>query len=209
MMAIFFWFDMDASGGIWECYHAREQFKRQRRTMTRPITALRICVIRPSSSRAILLAGHRQFQCLVGKNGLTARKREGDGKSPRGKFSLVSVKLRRDRINHLSHVLPSSPLRQTDGWCDAVGDRNYNRAVLGGYHASHERLWRSDHAYDILIVLDYNLQPRRQGYGSAIFFHIAADGKTFTEGCIALSLSDMRKLLPSISRNTKMQIGPS
>jgi L,D-peptidoglycan transpeptidase YkuD (ErfK/YbiS/YcfS/YnhG family) len=93
------------------------------------------------------------------------------------------------------------------GWCDAPGHRNYNRPVALPFAASHERLSRRDSAYDIVIVMDYNLSPRRQCRGSAIFFHLIHDGATVTEGCIAVSLADMRKILPCLSGRSRIVIG--
>lgn len=90
------------------------------------------------------------------------------------------------------------PARRDDGWCDAPADRNYNRPVRLPYSASTERMWRSDHLYDLVIILDYNIWPRQRGRGSAIFLHIARDGFQPTEGCIALRRQDLGKLLSRI-----------
>lgn len=90
------------------------------------------------------------------------------------------------------------PARRDDGWCDAPADRNYNRPVRLPYAASTERMWRSDHLYDLVIILDYNIWPRQRGRGSAIFLHIAREGFQPTEGCIALRSQDLEKLLSRI-----------
>lgn len=87
--------------------------------------------------------------------------------------------------------LPVSPLHPSLGWCDAPGDANYNRIVRLPYAASHERLWRRDHLYDLIVILGYNDYPRAQGRGSAIFMHLARAGYSPTEGCVALSRRDM------------------
>ena len=68
-------------------------------------------------------------------------------------------------------------------------------------------MWREDHAYDVVIVLSHNQRPRLQNGGSAIFFHLARDGYPPTAGCVAISLADMRRLLPRLARACRMRIG--
>lgn len=91
-------------------------------------------------------------------------------------------------------------------WCDAVGDPNYNRPVRAPFKPSHEKLRRDDGLYDICIVLDWNLTPRKRRCGSAIFFHLARPGYTPTEGCVAIAPQDMRRLLPFLGKNTVLQV---
>ena len=92
-------------------------------------------------------------------------------------------------------MLQAEPLRPDAGWCDAPGDRNYNRKVALPYAASAEKLWRDDHLYDVLVVLHYNIAPRSQGRGSAIFLHVGRPGLAPTEGCIAMKLEHLLQLL--------------
>lgn len=129
--------------------------------------------------------------------------------TPRGSFRLLGAMIRAERIGlrcadiELTQILPS------DGWCDAPGDRNYNRPISLPYPASHEELSRQDHLYDVAIVMDYNVTQRltAKGGGSAIFFHLAREGYTPTEGCVAVSLRDMLWLLPRLGPETEMVIG--
>ena len=136
-----------------------------------------------------------QFPCLLGKNGRTFRKREGDGKSPRGRWLLVDAYFRQDRILALPRAIRLKP---SDAWCDAPGHKDYNRKVVLPFAASHEKLWREDEAYDILITTNYNRRPRLRGAGSAIFLHLWRKGATATEGCIALRRHDMLIVLSKI-----------
>ena len=92
------------------------------------------------------------------------------------------------------------------GWCDAVGNRNYNRAVCFPYPASAEHLWRADDLYDLIVVLSHNERPRIQARGSAVFIHVARPGLRPTEGCVALKKSDLRKVLQHAKRNCKIVI---
>jgi L,D-peptidoglycan transpeptidase YkuD (ErfK/YbiS/YcfS/YnhG family) len=162
--------------------------------------------LRASSPIARLHLGHRVFFCLIGKTGTTARKREGDGASPRGSFRMIKLLERLDRVQPHQSLLKRAQIRDTDGWCDGAGDRNYNRQVTLPYPASHEKLARQDSAYNAVVILDYNLHPRKRGAGSAIFFHLIRDGATHTEGCVAVSARDMRLILATCGHSTRMII---
>ncbi len=126
-------------------------------------------------------------------------KREGDHASPIGTFSLLLGYYRPDRMRRWSSSLPLTPLRPGLGWCDDMASPAYNRLVSIPYPWSHERLWRDDHLYDVVIVLDYNYRRRRSGRGSAIFLHCARPDLAPTEGCIALRAEDLRRLLPRLA----------
>ena len=65
---------------------------------------------------------------------------------------------------------------------------------------------RDDRLYDACIVLDWNISPRRRGRGSAIFFHLARQGYTPTQGCVAVSAAVMRRLLPRLSRQSVLRV---
>jgi L,D-peptidoglycan transpeptidase YkuD (ErfK/YbiS/YcfS/YnhG family) len=134
-------------------------------------------------------------RCAIGKGGRRPKLREGDGITPRGEWPVREVLYRADRMRRPRTALPVRVIRQIDGWCDAAQDRNYNRRVKLPYRASHERLWRDDRLYDVVVVLGYNDRPRSRGRGSAIFMHLAREGYRPTAGCIAMSRSDMLRLL--------------
>ena len=139
--------------------------------------------------------GHVQFPCALGRGGRRPKRCEGDGVTPCGAWPIRHVLYRPDRIARPHTALPVAPLRPDMGWCDAVGDANYNRLVTLPYAASHERLWREDHLYDVVVILGVNDFPRSKGRGSAIFMHLARPGYLPTEGCVALSRPDMLKAL--------------
>jgi L,D-peptidoglycan transpeptidase YkuD (ErfK/YbiS/YcfS/YnhG family) len=132
--------------------------------------------------------GYVQFPCALGRGGRGPKAREGDGVTPIGHWPVRQVLYRPDRIARPRTALPVVPLAPGLGWCDETGDANYNRMVRLPYPASHERLWRRDHLYDLVVVLGYNDMPRSQGRGSAIFMHLARPGYRPTAGCIALAL---------------------
>ena len=159
------------------------------------------------ATTGMLVLGSLRLHCALGRSGQKAQKREGDGATPRGKFRLRQVYYRPDRVQRPSTRLPVRQLRPSDGWCDQAGDRNYNRHVRHPYPANAETMWRQDALYDIVVVLTYNERPRVQGRGSAIFMHVARNGLRPTEGCLALALPDLRRLLSLLDGHATVRIG--
>lgn len=166
-----------------------------------------VSALSPRSTRGWLRLGHMRFACALGRAGRRATKREGDGATPLGRHGLIGVLYRPDAVLRPRTRLAVKAIRRDYGWCDARGDRNYNREVRLPYPASHERLWREDRLYDLVVVLDYNIRSRRQGAGSAIFMHLARPGFTPTEGCIALNLRDLTLLLSRLRPGAAVVVG--
>lgn len=158
------------------------------------------------STTGRLTCGHLVVPCALGRSGIGALKREGDGKTPRGRFRLENALFRKDRLIRPKTGLPVNASAPDDGWCDAASDRNYNRRIRHPYPSSAERLWRDDGLYDALVVIDYNRRPRRRGAGSAIFLHVAEKGLKPTEGCVALRRSDLLKVMARLGRRTRLVI---
>ena len=164
----------------------------------------------PRETQGTLRLGGRRFACALGRAGIVRTKCEGDGGTPQGTWPLREMFYRADRLSPPETGLPLRPLHPSNGWCDAVADPAYNRPVRLPYPASAENLWRTDPLYDVIIVLGYNDNPVVPGAGSAIFFHIAqpqAGALRPTEGCVAVSLDDMREILPDCTPKTLMRIG--
>ena len=176
--------------------------------MTGKPNLARIMVAKAAAGKSfgLMVADGLRVRCALGRSGITGRKREGDGATPSGRLGLVAVLYRPDRLGRPVTALPSVPLRPDAGWCDDPTDRRYNRAVRLPFGASHERLWRDDGLYDVIVVLDYNLERPRPGAGSAIFLHIAAPEFSPTEGCIAVRLADMRRLLARAGPGTWLDV---
>jgi L,D-peptidoglycan transpeptidase YkuD (ErfK/YbiS/YcfS/YnhG family) len=160
------------------------------------------------TAAATLTAFGTTHRIALGQGGALAAeaKREGDGATPCGRWSLDGLLLRPDRVPAPATALPWRWLRPQDGWCDAVGDPAYNRPVSHPYPASAERLWRDDHAYDVIIVLGHNQHPVVQGMGSAIFWHVAQPDWRPTEGCIAMDRDSLVALLPSLAPGMHLEI---
>lgn len=161
----------------------------------------------------LLTFGALAISCTIGKGGScpASAKREGDGCTPLGRWPIRAALIRPDRVR-----LPASPaiswrwLRDDDGWSDDPADPLYNRPIFLPHPFSHERLWREDGAYDILVVLGHNDAPPVPGLGSAIFFHCqtsdAAGTPKPTEGCVAVSRGNMERLLPLLTPAMTMEI---
>lgn len=133
-------------------------------------------------------------------------KREGDGATPLGCFHLLGVFYRPDRTARPATRLPVIAIRPAWGWCDDSADRNYNRRVVLPYPASHERLWRDDALYDLVVVLDYNVSARKRCAGSAIFMHVARPGFLPTEGCVALAPADLARVLARLGPGARITV---
>jgi L,D-peptidoglycan transpeptidase YkuD (ErfK/YbiS/YcfS/YnhG family) len=175
--------------------------------MRRILRQLRIFTRCASATGGVLVAGNLVLACKIGRSGIRALKREGDGATPRGSLRLVNLLRRPRRLRFAPTALPWRLIRPDDGWCEVPADRNYNRLVRLPYPASHERLLREDGLYDAIVVLDHNRMPRRRYGGSAIFLHLWRDDGGPTQGCVAVSPASMRKLLAICGPSTRLKIG--
>ncbi|MEI6628466.1 MAG: L,D-transpeptidase family protein, partial [Alphaproteobacteria bacterium] len=142
------------------------------------------------------------FPCQVGCNGFTNNKYEGDGCTPIGKWKLLKVYYRSDRVKALKCALPKVAITPDMGWSDDTKDPLYNSAIKLPYDFSHEKLWRDDHLYDLLITINHNTNPVIPGQGSAIFIHQMHENETPTAGCLALKLADLEYLVSTITTDT-------
>jgi L,D-peptidoglycan transpeptidase YkuD (ErfK/YbiS/YcfS/YnhG family) len=181
------------------------------RQLSRGLTRLRVVGAPRLGANAApkgrLIAGATQIPCAIGRAGIGRGKIEGDGKTPAGRFPILWFYFRPDSGFRPQRTFRALPLRPDSAWCDDPGDRNYNRSVSLPYGKSREGMWREDRLYDVVGVLDYNLRPRVQGRGSAIFFHLARPDLSPTAGCLALRAADMRRLLPRLSRKVVIVVG--
>jgi L,D-peptidoglycan transpeptidase YkuD (ErfK/YbiS/YcfS/YnhG family) len=149
-----------------------------------------------------LTAGPLTLPVALGRGGIKANKREGDGATPRGTFRLVRLWWRADRHPRPATLLPVRRIGADDGWCEDPADRRYNRPVKLAPASHADRLKRADALYDFIIELDHNMRPRVAGRGSAVFIHVARLGFAPTAGCIALQLPALRRLLTQLGPRT-------
>jgi len=165
---------------------------------------------RPSGENAggvISWPGHTA-RCAIGRGGVCQAqdKREGDGRTPAGIWPLRRLFWRPDRIDLATTRLQSRPIGPSDAWCDDPGCPDYNRLVVRPHPGRTETLWREDHAYDLVVELGYNDCPVIPGAGSAIFMHVAQPHFSPTEGCVALSLSDLVALVSRAQAGDAIQV---
>lgn len=144
---------------------------------------------------------------VVGKNGATGNKQEGDNKTPLGlyKISLIFGTLSDSEINKM----PFRRISSEDKYIDDSEHPDYNCWISGGTSArSYETMLRPDGLYALGAIIDYNTNPIIPGKGSAIFLHIWRGQRIGTEGCIAMSLTNLKLLLESLkfSRNPHILI---
>jgi L,D-peptidoglycan transpeptidase YkuD (ErfK/YbiS/YcfS/YnhG family) len=157
-------------------------------------------------SQGWLMAGSSQIPVALGRSGILANKREGDGGTPRGRFRLVRLWWRSDRAVRPHTMLPVRRIGKQDGWSEDPNDRLYNRPIQVPDGSPGDRLWRDDRLYDLIIELDHNTRPRIAGRGSAVFIHVAREGFKPTAGCVALSAPRLQRLLERIGPKTRIVI---
>ncbi len=92
------------------------------------------------------------------------------------------------------------------GWCDDPKSKKYNMLITYPFSFGSERLYRNDNIYDVIVVLNYNMDPITKNKGSAIFIHIAKKNFTSTEGCVGIKKKDMKKIVRTIDKKTKVEI---
>jgi L,D-peptidoglycan transpeptidase YkuD (ErfK/YbiS/YcfS/YnhG family) len=152
-----------------------------------------------------LIAGPNRWPVALGRSGIRANKREGDGGTPRGLFRPVRLWWRADRMPRPRTLLPVRRIGKNDGWCENPADRRYNQPVsVTG--AAGDRLWRADGLYDFIVEIDHNTRPRVAGRGSAVFIHVARPGFGPTAGCVALASNRLKTLLEKLGPRTRIQI---
>tara|TARA_Y100001958_G_scaffold95200_1_gene65229 strand:- start:4819 stop:5313 length:495 start_codon:yes stop_codon:yes gene_type:complete len=157
-------------------------------------------------NKASLIIDEFEFKCSIGKNGTTNNKKEGDKKTPIGLFHIENLYFRKDRISKPRTKLKCVPIKRNMGWCNDPKDKkNYNKIVRVNNNIKHEKLFRKDNKYDLLIPIDYNRKKIILGKGSAIFIHLTNNYKG-TLGCISLNKNDFLILLRLINKNNKIKI---
>ena len=145
------------------------------------------------------------FKCCIGKKGLKIKKVEGDLATPKGTYLLKKLYYRSDKFKKIKTSLPKIKIRKNMGWCNDPKNMFYNSLIKIRKKVKHEKMYRKDKKYDLVIVIDYNLKKPVPFKGSAIFIHLTQNYKP-TAGCIALSKNDMLVLLKIINKKTKINI---
>ena len=155
----------------------------------------------------VLTPGGIRFQgqyhpCTIGKGGLTRRKTEGDGATPRGTHRIVGMLYRPDRMPAPTDW--AMPIGPGDLWSDDPKASDYNTMVRAPYGFSHEVLRRPDPLYDLVILTDWNWPYAVPGRGSAIFMHQWRRPGYPTEGCIGLARTSLHHIARQIRHQTRL-----
>ena len=146
-----------------------------------------------------------KFKCSIGKKGLKKNKIEGDKCTPRGLFDLGTVYYRSDRVQKPQTLLKTKIIKKDTAWCDDPASKFYNKEMRINKSINHEKLYRIDHKYDIVLIIKYNYKKVVSGKGSAIFIHLTKDYKP-TAGCIVLKKKDFLILLKLLNKKNKIKI---
>ena len=147
-----------------------------------------------------------KIKCAIGKKGIGYKKKEGDLITPSGHFKIKFILYRKDRVK-ISTKLEKKVIRKNMVWCDDPNSRQYNKLVKLPSAFSYEKLYRRENIYDIILVLNYNMNPAKKNKGSAIFIHIAKKNYKKTEGCVAIKKNELLKVLKFLRTGTIVKIG--
>ena len=172
----------------------------------RPLSVIRVRTRPGDRTRGVLLAGGLAIPVVLGRSGIRADKREGDGGTPRGRFRPRRLWWRADRGPRPRTFLPVRRIARDAAWCEDPSDRRYNRAFSRSAAEPGDRLWREDHLYDLIVEIDHNTRPRTAGRGSAVFVHVARPDGSATAGCVSASAKALRRLISRLGQGTRIEI---
>ena len=158
-----------------------------------------------NKSRFLEYRNHR-FRCALGKAGIGIKKKEGDNITPKGNFRIIKVYYRKDKIKKIHTKIKLIEIKKKMGWCIDPKSKDYNKQIKLPTKFNHEKLYRSDTLYDLILLISYNINPIIKNKGSEIFIHVAKRNYNPTAGCIALKKKDLIHLLRLIKKNTKVLI---
>ena len=147
-----------------------------------------------------------KFRCALGKGGVKKKTMEGDNITPKGIFKIIKIYFRSDKVKKIKTLIKKIKIKKNMGWCDDPNSRFYNKLINLPTKYSHEKLYRNDRLYDLIVVLSYNTNPIIKNRGSAIFMHIANNSYKKTKGCIALKKEHLIEIISKIKKNTKIKI---
>jgi len=147
-----------------------------------------------------------KFRCALGKSGIGDKEIEGDNVTPRGIYKIVKIYYRKDRIKKITSKFKLIEITKIMGWCNDIKSKKYNQLIKLPTKYSHEKLYRKDNVYDLILVLNYNMNPTIKNKGSAIFIHVTRKNYQSTQGCVALKKNNLIKLISKINKNIKIKI---
>jgi L,D-peptidoglycan transpeptidase YkuD (ErfK/YbiS/YcfS/YnhG family) len=173
----------------------------------RPVLAIWIRRAAGNPRRGRLVGAGISIPVALGRGGIRANKREGDGGTPSGSFHPQRLWWRADRHVRPRTFLPVRAIGDQDAWCEDPRHRHYNQPIRLARDSAGDRLKREDHLYDFIVEIDHNSRPRVRERGSAVFLHLARDNFGPTAGCVAMRKRAMLRLLQRLSPRTRIIIG--
>jgi len=147
-----------------------------------------------------------KFRCALGKAGIKRKGKEGDNITPKGIFKIIKIYYRSDKIKNITTSIRKIKIKKNMGWCDDPESFHYNKQIKLPSKFSHEKLYRRDHVYDLVVVINYNMNPIIKKRGSAIFIHIERNNYQPTQGCIGIKQKHLLTILKNIKKNEKIKI---
>jgi len=147
-----------------------------------------------------------KVKCALGKRGIGNKRREGDFITPKGNFKIKYILYRKDRIKRIQSKIKKIIIKKNMGWCDDPLSKNYNKLIKIPSEYNYEKLYKKDNVYDIILVLNYNMNPVVKNKGSAIFIHVTKANYKKTEGCVAIKKVHLLKIIKELKKNIKIKI---
>ena len=147
-----------------------------------------------------------KVKCALGKRGIGIKKMEGDKITPIGRYNIKFLLYRKDRIKKIKTKLKKIIIKKNMGWCDDSSSKNYNKLIRLPVKYNHEKLYKNDNSYDIILVLNFNMHPIKKNKGSAIFIHVAKKNYKKTLGCIAVSKISLLKIIKKLNKKSIVEI---
>ena len=147
-----------------------------------------------------------KVKCALGKRGIGKKKKEGDKITPIGRYNIKFLLYRKDRIKKIKTKLKKFVIKKNMGWCDDSSSKNYNKLIQLPTKYSHEKLYKKDNSYDIILVLNFNMYPIIKNKGSAIFIHVAKQCYKKTLGCVAINKISLLKIAKKLNKKSIVEI---
>ena len=147
-----------------------------------------------------------KVKCALGKRGIGNKRREGDFITPKGNFKIKYILYRKDRIKRIQSKIKKIIIKKNMGWCDDPLSKDYNKLIKIPSEYNYEKLYKKDNVYDIILVLNYNMNPVVKNKGSAIFIHVTKTNYKKTEGCVAIKKVHLLKIIKELKNNIKIKI---
>ena len=157
-------------------------------------------------NKKYLIFNSYKAKCAIGKRGIGNKTKEGDLITPKGIYKVKYVLYRKDRIKKIKTKIKKIIIKKNMGWCDDARSNQYNKLIKLPSTYSYEKLYKRENIYDLILVLNYNMNPIKKNKGSAIFIHVSKKNYKKTQGCVALKKIHLIKILKELKKNTTIRI---